>query len=71
MGTGNSNGEVMEKKHTFPSQELPCSGSTGIISALVRFFNLTLAPRGNSITKIGFLKFIHNCNLCGLNTLYL
>jgi hypothetical protein len=33
MGTGNAEERSINEWNTFPSQELPCSGSTGIISA--------------------------------------
>jgi len=36
MGTRNNAGECAALKLTFPSQVLPCSGSTGVISAFVK-----------------------------------
>lgn len=55
------------KMYTFPSQELPCSGSTGIISA---FPPLAVEhPEEKSFAKIGIQNKQHNCNFISLQPL--
>ena len=53
--------------YTFPSQEVPCSGSTGIISA----FPLIAVehPEEKSFAKIGIQNKQHNCNFISLQPL--
>ena len=48
MGTGRKLWEALKKVNTFPSQALPCSGSTGIVSAGGK----PQAPRGIVDTKL-------------------
>ena len=48
MGTGRKLWEALKKVNTFPSQALPCSGSTGIFSAGGK----PQAPRGIVGTKL-------------------
>jgi hypothetical protein len=65
MGTGEiANGSTITENCAFPSQELPCSGSTGIISASWQTGetpDLLEAPRGMS-RKNSYLDCILVCN---------
>lgn len=55
-----------KKVNTFPSQALPCSGSTGIFSADGK----PQAPRGIVGTKLNVNFIATNCNFMKLFTFY-
>ncbi len=64
MGTGITlqKEDYIKEEATFPSQELPCSGSTGLISAnlLLRPQTTNSAPRGIISLQMYTIKKLKN-----------